>query len=644
MAFEGVAAARPRTAGEILDDAWRSYFADAAPLLVLSGAFLTPAFVAVLVLIGRPVSAAVGPRWLLPAVAAGLATLTGLGSGACQEFLRRRSESRPAGIRACLAAVARHAVSHVVARALVLGVCLAGVFGFVPWLAGAQGPGTWIAALLGAGYLLLPAAVIWTTSTPAHAAIAAEGRQKALFSEVSRAARLDTTKALVVTLSRVPVFALAFANAHLLILLALWIAINLGGLDVALASAELSLTNPVYDVALAMVCWLLLAPYFEASSFLLYLDARTRQEGLDLLRRVRHAFPASGRTGATAILAIALGLIATAPARAAEGWAATVRGAKAEVDAVAAEAASAQPYPGSARWEPRLRAAGERLRENADDDPKQRTADWFNRALTDFGRRNRTQAIHILDEISQRLGLLTESLPAKEDVSAGARASRSKAQIKGLVRGREGEEMDAPASLPEEPPRPEPERREVERDVRAPAEGPVVSGTPTESGSAPGGFGALLVLGLFLAVLGVAAVRLWSTSPKRPVKPIQQPADFQPEETTLRPDEQSSPALWRQAEDLARIGRHREAVRTLYLAVLSLLHGLQLLRYESTLTNGEYVRQVRLAPQARPELCDPFAQLTLQIETHCYGEAATEASDFHSCLGLAEQVRALAQA
>ena len=73
----------------------------------------------------------------------------------------------------------------------------------------------------------------------------------------------------------------------------------------------------------------------------------------------------------------------------------------------------------------------------------------------------------------------------------------------------------------------------------------------------------------------------------------------------------------------ARSYRDRlEAVRSLYLAVLSLLHRQHLLRYEPTRTNGEYVLQVRLAPQAPPELHAVFEGLTGLFEGKWYGERA----------------------
>jgi hypothetical protein len=641
MASDVIAEARPRTSGEILDDAWRLYFADAPPLLFLSGAFLAPALAGVLFLLAGPATAPAG-RWLLAAGVAFLAALTGPGSGACQEYFRRRSEGRPPGVRTCLAAALRRAAGHVTIRAAVLGVCLLGAFGIVPWLAGANPVSSSFAALVGAGYLLLPAAVVWSAASPAHAALAGTEGRSGLFAEIGRAARLDAVKSAVVTLSRVPVLALAFFNLHLLVLIGLWAAANLGGFDVVLASAELSLGNPVYDVALAMLCWLLLAPYFEASNFLLYLDARTRQEGLDLLRRVRRAFPATGRTG-VALLLVACGWCGTARARAAEGWPAAVRAVKADVEAVAAEAAAAEPYPGGKRWAPRLRADGRRLREAAAGASERHTAGWFGRAVAAFDRLDRAGALRALEEIRQRIALVEETLPAPDAEPGDARPPRPKDEIKNLVRRRAGADIETSTDKAETQPREEPKRRQVERDAPAAAAQPGNSGPSVEVPSGLGTIGLVLVLGLLLAVLAVAAVRFRATSPRAPVKPAVKTTDLPEESAVPRPDEQPAPVLWRQAEELARAGRHREAVRVLYLAVLSFLHGHGLLRYEPTRTNGEYVRQVRLAPHAPPGLAEPFAQLTREFEVVWYGGGEAAADDFRTCLGLAEAARALAQ-
>ena len=97
---------RPRTTGELLDDAWRLALADYPWLGLLSGLFLVPFFCVVLLLLTRPTPEGWALKPLLPALAALLLPLTGLGSGACQELLRRRVGGRPARAAGCLAAAA----------------------------------------------------------------------------------------------------------------------------------------------------------------------------------------------------------------------------------------------------------------------------------------------------------------------------------------------------------------------------------------------------------------------------------------------------------------------------------------------------------------------------------------------------------
>jgi hypothetical protein len=641
MVPDSIVAARPRTAGEILDDAWRLSFADAVPLLFLSGALLAPAFAAVLWLLAHPAVDGLVRRWLLCGGVAALASFSGMGSGACQAWIRRRSESRPAGIAACMVAGLRRGSGHVAMRAVVLSGCFVGVFGFVPWLSGANAASASFAALIGSAYLLLPAAVIWMAAAPAHAVLASTERRKGLLSEIGRAARLDPGKTAIVILSRVPLLALACFNLYLLVAISLWAAINLGGFDLTLASASLSLRNPVYDLTLVMACWLMLAPYFEVSNFLLYLDARTRQDGLDLLQRVRRAFPVTGRAGV--VLAGVVSFFGAAQVSAADLWPAAVRAARATVEDISAKVATADPYPGSAHWEPRLRAAGARMREAAESRGEQRTATWFEEARSGFARASRAEAIRVLDEMRQRLGLIEETLPVTNDGLADERPQRPKAEIKNLVRHRDGEPGDAPAK--DQPrPREEPRRREVERAAPAPPEGPSGdSGGSMKVPSGMGAVGAVLLLGVLLAVIGVAAVRHWTSSPEAPPKPKALPSELPPEDA-VRPDEQPSPVLWRQAEDLARTGRHREAVRALYLAVLSLLHAQRLVRYETTRTNGEYVRQIRFAPEAPVGLAEQFERLTNRFEALWYGSGDATAADFQACMSLAEGTRALAHA
>src|SRR5207244_2367543 len=101
----------------------------------LSGVFLVPAVVVLLLLVALP--AGVGPWSLaLTALAALLLPLTGLGSGACQELFRRRTSDMPVSLGACLGVALRRGLDHITAAALVgvftlpaaccLGLVLAG--------------------------------------------------------------------------------------------------------------------------------------------------------------------------------------------------------------------------------------------------------------------------------------------------------------------------------------------------------------------------------------------------------------------------------------------------------------------------------------------------------------------------------------
>src|SRR5262249_46809296 len=82
---------RPRTTGEIMDDAWRLCLSDSLGLWLLAGMFHIPLAILVLLLVtGRPESVLI--KFLVP-IGAALAVLwTGIGAGACQELFRRRPE------------------------------------------------------------------------------------------------------------------------------------------------------------------------------------------------------------------------------------------------------------------------------------------------------------------------------------------------------------------------------------------------------------------------------------------------------------------------------------------------------------------------------------------------------------------------
>src|SRR5260370_5755181 len=208
-------------------------------------------------------------RLILPAAWAALVPLTGVGSGACQEYLGRRAENKPAPLRACLGAALRRGVQHSAARAVMLLGVAVGLF-----------------------FLLLPGCALWLYGATVHALLADDKvPPERRLSQLGREATFDASKAVCVGLSRLPLFLLAVVNLGLFAHVVLWAAGNLAGFDVSVLGLQLAATsNPTYLLTLFLFAWLLLAPFHEASNFLLYLDTRVRQEGFDLLYHVQRVF------------------------------------------------------------------------------------------------------------------------------------------------------------------------------------------------------------------------------------------------------------------------------------------------------------------------------------------------------------------
>jgi hypothetical protein len=77
--------------------------------------------------------------------------------------------------------------------------------------------------------------------------------------------------------------------------------------------------------------------------------------------------------------------------------------------------------------------------------------------------------------------------------------------------------------------------------------------------------------------------------------------------------------------------------------VLAQLHRADLIRYDRTRTNGEYLRQLRTA-EGGAAVVEPFGRLTRLFELKWYGERACAADDYETCRGLASQVREGAKA
>jgi hypothetical protein len=626
---------RPRSLGEILDDGWRLGLANSPLLLTLSGLFLVPASVALLLLLTQAPATNPG-RLVWPAVAALLLPLTGLGSAACQEAFHYWAEGEQPTLSECLLAAFRRGLGHTTAQLLTLMLPA----GAAVWFLQAD-LATW-ARWLGAAVILLLGMPIWLSGLGRHAVLTAGQRNLwRAWRHSRRASSRHPAKATLIVASRVVLLVFAVLNLHLFWQFALWAAEALGGFDVALARLVCSLGNPAYAVALLALAWWLLSPYGEAVNYLFYVDARTRYEGLDLWYRVQDDFPLAGkrRAGTVAFVAsVALLAAGTAQAGDRQG---IVRQARQEIARISREVKEANPYPGGQRWQAPLEAVGRRL------DPagtaNQGRFRWYYRSIADFASRDRAGALQTLDSISTRLAVIKDSLarPARAPDKGGGDKIPSREHIKGLVPPAP-EETASDKTAQQKPPEPKDKAKDLKQDDDWLDKRPPRAGGAAVLG--PVGLGGLanLLLVVFLALLVavialgiVLAVRAWLEH-RRP-GPARSGGLAEPGglEALDEPNHQNVASLWRKSDELAQAGRFLDAVRTLYLAVLALLHQASLIRYERTRTNGEYADQLR----PRAAVHAPFVRLTGLFEVKWYGERACREGDYANCRDHAEEIR-----
>jgi hypothetical protein len=641
--------------GEIFDDAWRMALADAPLLLFLNALFLVPVFIVLLLLLAKQVPAGIA-QGFLPALAALLLPFVGLASGACQALFRLRTAEESVSVWRCLTASLRRSLTHAAARGVLLCFTLPGPLLLMLSILPDTSPILrFVELLFGSLLTFLLSLPLWGACTSLHVLLSKEaGRSGLLLGELRRDIAAAPGKAAVLVLSRLPLLFFLALQLHLLAKVLLWAADNLGGFDTTLLDVQLALfENPVYTLALFLLSWLLLAPFFEAGNFLLHADIRTRQEGLDLQYRVQRAFggrSSEPRASASGVslrsLAVAVLILLGVSARAEETQRERVHAIRGEIETIRVEIDKTDPYPGGQRWQVRLNSLQTRLERIGGDPQRLR---WFKQAIDDFADRKKEDSLHVLDDLRRRLSLLEDSLAPPSQPAEQANEKHTPEDIKSLLRGTEGRKVvrNQPRPRVQED---RPEIRQGKDRAKEPrGEAPRAGGgkavpvsEPPASGGAPSYLGWLLLGGLGLAVVAVS-IFLYLTSPRSPLKSKTETVtgtdDSGPKNDAGQVLEQAPAALWRQADNLAADGCYRDAVRVVYLAVLALLNRQRLIRFEATRTNGEYVRQVRLSEQAPPELHGSFQELTNVFETMWYGERPCESGDYRACRTLAEQTQ-----
>lgn len=390
-------------------------------------------------------------------------------------------------------------------------------------------------------------------------------------------------------------------NLHLMSQVLLSLGNSLFGFDVTFVERFASLDNPTWVATVAAVTFALFEPVRAATATLMLIDGRVRQEGLDLIAQVEQ-LPQRKKPRGVA-LAIALALSFALPARAES---ALVRRAAKLTDECAMR---------------------------VDLSPLQREgiADEEQSALTRLLVRVERRAYEDEDcdgaEADLREGLrlyseLQDQPPAIDDAQGKAKSILARPEFQSTP------DPEKPEDAPEQPDEPSwlakllrklwewlsqrDDTREAPPDVE-------VSASPAMAGANAVMVGAIV---LVAAVLLFILIRSFKRK---------QPSELELDETgglSQQPLDQDAmsalakpPETWAGlADELAAKGEYREAIRHLYLALLSRLHRDGVIDYDPTLSNWEYL----FAFKGASSLKAGFKELTRRFDFAWYGNLGVD--------------------
>jgi hypothetical protein len=410
---------------------------------------------------------------------------------------------------------------------------------------------------------------------------------------------------------------LTFFNLHLASNVLFFLGRKLLAIDLTFAERFASLDNAAWVTFLAALTFTLFEPIKAATATLLLVDGRVRQEGLDLLAAVQQ-LPARGRARSAqsvALLFLCVLLGGTA--------------ARAQ--------APEEPMPRS-EVRQRLEAVA-RLCEYEDENLQQglEAADSLSQAEeAKLQRLLRTveHLAHTQEDCESASALLGQGLSLAQETASleqsAPDARTASARAKDILSRPEFAQAPPPPdktkdeAASQEPPGwwqrftdwlGELLKKLFERDRDAPA--PRTQVFTGASGAGAANLLVVIVIGLVLAVLVAVLLRALGQrqqdeSAQLEVSTLDSAALSQdPMSALSRP-----PEGWAHlADELAARGEYREAVRSLYLALLSRLHREGAILYDSTLSNWDYLRQFK----GRREWLPPFRELTRRFDFAWYG-------------------------
>lgn len=399
-------------------------------------------------------------------------------------------------------------------------------------------------------------------------------------------------------------------NVHLLVVNLLMFGSAVLGFDLVFIERFVSLDNGVWVATVVAIAFALFEPVRAASATLLLIDGRVRQEGLDLLSAVQQ-LPRrlSKAVAATVVMAVASSV-----------WAAEAEGASTH----------------------RVRLA--RLAEECEIQLPGGVLD----DVDAMSARNSSAVNRFVSHLERAAYDDEDCDLAEEQLTAGLgvlREARADAELANAAQAR-----DAASAILERPeftaaereaPKPKAEKEDegenalsrwlrrffewLERALRTKSK--EADDTSPSVGAGQGFAQIVIVLAAVLLAVVMGALLFQLIRGRKPPTAVAANAS---NSVTAAPDEGQPSALTKApeswagiADEYARRGEYREAIRHLYLALLSRLHRDGAIDYEPTSSNWDYLRHFKGAPERKA----PFRTLTLGFDVAWYGavEVGSEA-------------------
>lgn len=411
------------------------------------------------------------------------------------------------------------------------------------------------------------------------------------------------------------VIVLVTLNLHIAANALIYVARKLVGIDLTYAQRFASLDNAAWVAVVLALAFTAFEPLRAAVATLLLIDGRVRQEGLDLLASVeqlprRSASAKTRSAGLAALLAVMLfgGVAAEARAQTAEPPQALVERLNRVAQDCEYESHVLDHELGGAE----ALAAPERraLRRLVED------VELFSNTWEDCDAvvARLDAALPLLSQTVQK----SRAAPDAEGASARAQAILSRPEFA----------PPPPAVAPQEKPAEEEESwwsQALDRFFKwlkdlLESDRERTATPPSSLGAGLGAANAVAMVLLFavIAVIGVLLFLAFRGKGNAPssveVERTAAAAAAAASDNALARPPEGWAAL---ADELAARGNFREAVRSLYLALLARLHGVGAIDYDPTLSNQDYCRRFR----GKGEWVPAFRELTSRFDFAWYGKA-----------------------